>query len=115
MEQNVSRETICCNLLKYKGNEMIKVIDSNYDIENGFAWVTLEDGSTIQACLKVDHGDYLPKIDMNYHGMDWGICGDVNHSSFIKHGEDECIKAFADSIEEIGVKLLNYNKEKLTE
>jgi len=76
----------------------MNVIDFEYDLENGFAWIVLEDQqdpqvNIVQCCLEQDYDNqYLTVIDRENCGHNEGICGDANAPAFEKWGEGRCMK-----------------------
>jgi len=67
----------------------MNVLNFDYDIEHGFAWITLDNKMTIQVCID-DHKKVIKKTDC---GHNWGLSGDNNEAAFEAFGEDECIRA----------------------
>ena len=82
----------------------MNILDFNYDLENGFAFIVVEGGkhgstSTVQCCLEssgkgLSSGEpYLTNIKQSDCGHNGGVCADVNESAFAYWGENRCMKA----------------------
>lgn len=56
----------------------MNIIDSDYNIINGFFWVEFQDGKSLQVCLENDLGRYLKTINLSDCGIDTGMCLDCN-------------------------------------
>jgi hypothetical protein len=85
----------------------MKVIDIDYDCVDGFAWMILEDGNSVQCCLEQPNGTPAEmKIVMSDCGHDWGICGEVNKKAFAKWGENRCMKMLFAKAKELGIKVV---------
>ena len=72
----------------------MNIIDFDYDLEQGFAWIQVdgkhgEKPYTVQCCL-ADNGK---KIKMSDCGHNWGLCSDSNEEAFEHYGENRCMTA----------------------
>jgi hypothetical protein len=81
----------------------VDILEFDYNKVDGFAWIVLEGGLTVQACTTDDD-----KININDCGHDWGLCGDANEEAFKKWGENRCMEALFSKAKECGFKLINY-------
>ena len=52
----------------------LKITNRDYDLENGFFWVELDNGASLQCCLK----NYQSLIEVGNNGHDEGLCHDAN-------------------------------------
>lgn len=95
----------------------MKSANFNFDIQTGFATVQLDDGLTIDCCLKAspDNADrvkngldqeYLPVIFISESGINDGMCADANQPAFEKYGLDQCEKFFYDVAQKNGIELI---------
>lgn len=83
------------------------VKEFDFSIEDGLAWIVLEDGETVQCCLKSDDNGVCEKLIIRHDcGHDWGICGDVNATSFEKWGENRCMKLLFRYAQNNGIKVV---------
>lgn len=71
----------------------LKVVDFDFSVLDGFAWILLDDGHSVQCCLGECEEGYAMEILVKDCGHDWGICGDVNAFPFKKYGEKACMDA----------------------
>ncbi len=84
----------------------MNIKEFDYNTDDGFAWIILEDESTVQCCLHQPNGTPSEeKIIMSDCGHDWGICGDVNEAAFKKWGENRCMKALFAKAKEAGLEV----------
>ena len=86
----------------------MNITDFDYSTEDGFAWIILEDGSTVQCCLNQPDGTPSDdEITMGDCGHNWGICGEVNEEPFEYWGENRCMKALFAKAKEAGISVKN--------
>lgn len=97
--------------IKIKENNFSSITDfQGYDLEAGFAWITLDDGTEeglpLQACLeqRVDGKKSKKSINKSDDGMLDGICGDANEKAFDKYGYEECRMVFYREMRDMGIK-----------
>ncbi len=102
----------------------IKDIKTDYDLQQGFAWITFlhdDEELSLQACLKerkecsdderryalVKSGAdiFKKEISESDPGFDWGICEDGNKKAFDIFGKDECWNLFKREIKKAGVRI----------
>ena len=84
-----------------------------YDLQNGFAWMILDDGLTVQCCLSElpfdpeddDKQEYEPAIVKHDCGHNWGTCGDINKKPFEKYGENRCMTMLFKKAKQAGLEV----------
>ena len=108
---------------KRKQDMNIKFKDFEFDVNDGFAWASLEltadrldsihRNRVLQACLVQEDWEpgqepiFLPVIDATNCGHDDGICGDINNEIFYHLEESKVMEAFFDAAKRAGLKILN--------
>ena len=84
----------------------MNIKEFDYSTEYGFAWIILEDGTSVQCCLYQPNGTPAErKLIMSDCGHDCGICGEVNEPAFTRWGENRCMKALFTKAKENGIEV----------
>jgi len=96
--------------IKIKQSDTTAFDTCGYDLEHGFAWITIDDGSKqglpLQACLeqRIDGNGSKKSINKNDDGMTDGICADANEKAFEKFGYEECRAVFYREMRRMGIR-----------
>lgn len=96
----------------------MKIINFDYDTENGFAWIVIE-GSiadetlVVQCCLSdrsfedaESDAAFEAKIIADDCGADEGLCADANEKAFECYGQSKCLKALFSKASEMGLEIV---------
>jgi len=93
--------------------ESIEVIDRDYNLDWGFAWIELridgEEAKTLQLCLeqRANQGKTHIKAfvdDCERSGFTWGSCWDANEMVIEKIGQERAFKLLKKELREMGIR-----------
>lgn len=68
----------------------LKVINSDYDLDVGFFWITFENSKSLQCCLQYrkDEKRYKKSIKADDSGLDVGLSGENNLWALTEYNAD---------------------------
>lgn len=87
------------------------VSDFDYDLVNGFAWMTVdsnndEDIWTVQCCLDAENNTHVKRINAGDCGHNWGLSADCNEKAFVYWGQNRCMTALFKKAKENGFEVI---------